>query len=204
MADISTLSPEEIKTLKDFLNLGRSLTSSLTSSQIASFASDMGEILPLLQTLSNPGIQKLLQALTECSDTLVELIQLVNTYHKAGTIRKGLELASLMGVVRDALSTRAVAKLAEDTNAFLVTVDQAAAQFGGLAGIQTALESAKKASKEAAQDTSSVGLMRLLKILREPQVQRGVKFLLHFAKHDSDRVGPSLPETGINPAEENL
>jgi hypothetical protein len=42
MADMTTLSPEEIKTLKDFLNLGRSLTSSLTSSQIASFASGMG------------------------------------------------------------------------------------------------------------------------------------------------------------------
>ena len=182
MADISTLSPEEIKTLKDFLNLGRSLTSSLTSSQIASLASGMGQIMPLLQTLSDPGIQKLLQALAESSGTVVDLIRLVDAYYKSGTIRKGLELATLLGVVRDALSTQAVAKLAEDTNALMVTVDQAAAQFGGLAGIQTALESAKEASKETAQDTSTVGLMRLLGALKEPEVQRVIKFLLHFAK----------------------
>ena len=185
MPEISTLSPEEIKTLKDFLNLGRSLISSLTSSQITSLASSIGEIMPLLQALSDPGIQKLLQALAESSDSLADLIRLVDTYFKSGTIHKGLELATLLGVVRDALSTPAVAKLAEDTNALMVTVDQATAQFGGLAGIQTALESAKEASKETAQDTSTVGLMRLLGALKEPHVQRGVKFLLHFARNIS-------------------
>ena len=185
MADIPTLSPEEIKTLRDFLNLGRSLISSLTSSQIASLASGMGEIMPLLQTLSGPAIQKLLQALAESSGTVVDLIRLVDTYYKSGTIGKGLEVATLLGVVMDALSTPAVAKLAEDTNALMVTVDQAAVQFGGLAGVQRALESAKEASKETAQDTSTIGLIRLLRALKESQVQRRIKFLLHFARNIS-------------------
>ncbi len=179
------LSPEEIETLKDFLNLGRSLTSSLTSSQITSLASGMGQILSLLQTLREPGIQNLVQVLAGSSSTLVDLIRLVDAYYKSGTIQKGLELATLLGVVRDALSTPAVAQLAEDTNAFMVTVDQAAAQFGGLAGIQSAIESAKEASKEATKDTRIIGIMGLLRALKEPQVQREIKFLLHFAKQIS-------------------
>lgn len=185
MTETSTLSPEEIETLKDFLNLGRALTSSLTSSQIASLASGLGEIIPLLQALSDPGIRKLIQVLAESSGTLTDLIQLVDTYYKSGTIRKGLEAATLLGVVRDALSTPAVARLAEAANALMVTGDQLAAEIGGFAGIQAVIKSAKEASKEAAQDSSTIGIVGLLRALKEPQVQKGIKFLLHFVNNIS-------------------
>ena len=95
MSETLTLSPDEIKTLKDFLNLGRSLTISLTSSQIVSLASSLGEIVPLLQALSNPDVQKLIKALAESSGTLADLIRLADTYYKSGTIRTALELVTL-------------------------------------------------------------------------------------------------------------
>jgi uncharacterized protein YjgD (DUF1641 family) len=182
LSETLTLSPDEIKTLKDFLNLGRALTTSLTSSQIVSLASGLGEIVPLLQALSNPETQKLIKALAESSGTLADLIQLVDTYYKSGTIKTALELLTLLGVLKDALSTPAVARLAEDANALMVTGDQLASELGGLEGIKKVITSAKEASKEAAQDRSTIGIMGLQRTLKEPQVQKGIKFLLHFAK----------------------
>ena len=182
MSETLTLSPEEIKTLKDFLNLGRSLTMSLTSSQIVSLASGLGEIVPLLQALSNPRVQKLIKALAESSESLGDLIRLLDTYHKSGAIKTALELATLLGVLRDALSTPAVAQLAENANALMVTGDQLIAELGGLDGIKKVITAAKEASQEAAQDRSSIGIMGLQKVLKEPEVQKGIKFLLHFAK----------------------
>ena len=182
MNETLTLSPEEIKTLKDFLNLGRSLTISLTSSQIVSLASGLGEIVPLLQTLGNPDVQKLIKALTESSGSLADLIKLADTYHKSGTIKTALELVTLLGVLRDALSTPAVAQLAENASTLMVTGDQLASELGGLEGIKKVIASAREASKEAALDRSTIGIMGLQRVLKEPQVQKGIKFLLHFAK----------------------
>ncbi len=182
MNETLTLSPEEIKTLKDFLNLGRSLTISLTPSQIVNLASGLGEILPLLQALSNPGIQRLIKTLAESSVTLGDLIQLLDAYHKSGTIKTALEAVTLLEVLRDALSTPAVARLAENANALMVTGDQLTSELGGLQGIKKVITAAKEASQEAAQDRSSIGFMGLQKVLKEPEVQKGIKFLLHFAK----------------------
>ncbi len=185
MSDNLPLSTQEVKTLRDFLNLGRALTSSLTSSQIASLASGLGELTPLLQNLSHPGAQRLVQVLTASSDTLADLIQLIVTYHKSGTIRNALELATLFGVVRDALSTPGVAHLAEAADRFMVTSDQVCAEVGGIEGVRGLIHSAKKACEEAEQDENRVGIMGLLKALKEPQVQKGIKFLLLFSKNIS-------------------
>ncbi len=182
LEDTSTLSAEEIKTLKDFLNLGRALTSSLTSSQIASLASGLGEILPLLQALSQPGFRKLILALSESSDTLGDLVELVTTYHQSGTIQDAFEWVTLLRVLRDALSTPAVAQLAETANRLMVTGDQLVSEVGGVEGIQSLITSAKEACKKAEEDKSTVRITRLLKGLREPGVQKGIKFLLYFAE----------------------
>ncbi len=182
MTETLTLSPEEIKTLKDFLNLGRSLTTTLTSSQIICLASSLGEILPLLHVLSNPEIQKLIKALEESSGTLADLIQLVDVYYKSGAMKAALELITLLGVLKDALSTPAVAQLAENASTLMVTGDQLASELGGLEGIKKVINFVKEASKETAQDRSTVGIMGLQRALKEPQVQKGIKFLLHFAK----------------------
>ncbi len=182
MEETSTLSIEETKTLRDFLNLGRALTSSLTSSQITSLVSGLGEILPLLQTLTDPGIQRLIVALSESSDALGDLVELVTTYHRSGAIRNALELITLLKVVKDALSTPSVAQLAESVNTLAVTGDQLVSEIGGVEGIQRLIESAKEACKEAEEDKSTVGMIGLLKALKEPGVQKGIKFLLHFAK----------------------
>jgi len=180
--ETQTLSPEEIKTLKDFLNLGRSLTISLTSSQIVSLASSLGEIVPLLQALSNEEVQKLIKALAESSGTLGDLIQLLDAYYKSGAIKTALEVVTLLGVLKDALSTPAVARLAENASTLMVTGDQLASELGGLEGIKKVITAGKEASKEAAQDRSTIGIMGLQRALKEPEVQKGIKFLLHFAK----------------------
>jgi len=182
LEETSTLSAEEIKTLRDFLNLGRALTSSLTSSQVASLASGLGEILPLLQTLSHPGIRKLILVLSESSEALGDLVELVTTYHESGAIQNALELVTLLRVVRDALSTPAVAQLAETVNNLAIAGDELVSEMGGIEGIQGLIKSAKEACKEAEEDKSTIGMTGLLRALKEPGVQKGIRFLLHFAK----------------------
>jgi uncharacterized protein YjgD (DUF1641 family) len=182
LSETLTLSPEEINTLRDFLNFGRSLTISLTSSQIVNLASGLREIVPLLQALSNPDAQKLIKALAESSGTLADLIRLADTYYKSGTIKTVLELVTLLGVLKDALSTPAVAHLAENASTLMVTGDQLIAELGGIEGIKKVIRAVREASDEAAQDRSTIGIMGLQKVLKEPEVQKGIKFLLHFAK----------------------
>jgi uncharacterized protein YjgD (DUF1641 family) len=177
-----TLSDEEIRTLKDFLNLGRALTSSLTPSQITSLASGLGEIFPLLQTLSDPGIRKLIGALSESSGALGDLVELVATYQQSGAIRNAFEAVTLLRVVRDSLSASAVTQLAEIANNLLATGDGLVSEMGGIEGIQCLIESAKEACKEAEKDKSTIGVTGLLKVLKEPAVQKGIKFLLHFSR----------------------
>ncbi len=182
MEETSTLSAEEIKTLRDFLNLGRALTSSLTSTQITNLASGLGQMLPLLSTLNGPGIRKLILALSESSGTLGELVELLAMYHQSGAIRNAFETVTLLKVVRDALSAPSVAQLAETVNDLAVTGDQLVSEIGGIEGIQGLIKSAKEACKEAEEDKSTIGMTGLLKVLREPGIQKGIKFLLHFAK----------------------
>ena len=184
MSETLALSPEEIETLKDFLNLGRALISSLTSSQMVSFASNLGEI---IQTLNHSGVRKLMNILVASSDDLADLILLIDTYHRSGAIKNALEMITLVGVIRDALSTRAVAKLAEDTNALMAAGDQLTAALGGLAGMQRLTSAVIEASKEAAQDTRTVGVIGLLQSLKEPQVQKGIRFFLHLARKLDER-----------------
>ncbi len=90
---------------------------------------------------------------------------------------------TLPDAVRNALSTGTVSRWAEEANRFLVMGDQLAAECGGIAGIETILKSARKASQEAAQDNRTIGLLGLLKVLKEPEIQKGIKFLLHFVKN---------------------
>jgi uncharacterized protein YjgD (DUF1641 family) len=182
LEETSKLSAEEIKALRDFLNLGRALTGSLTSSQITNLASGLGEILPLLQTLSHPGVRKLILVLSESSDALGDLVELVTTYHQSGTIQNALELVTLVKVVRDALSAPAVAQLAETASNLMVTGDQLVSEVGGVEGIQRLIKSAKEACREAEEDKGTIGITGLLKALKEPGVQKGIKSLIHFAK----------------------
>jgi uncharacterized protein YjgD (DUF1641 family) len=182
LEETSKLSAEEIKTLRDFLNLGRALTSSLTSSQITGLASGLGEILPLLQTLSHPGIRKLIVVLSESSDALGNLVELAATYHQSGAIRNALEWVTLLKVVRDALSTPTVAQLAETVNNLAVTGDQLVSEMEGIEGVQGFIKSAKEACKGAEEDKTTIGMTGLLKALKEPGVQKGIRFLLHFAR----------------------
>lgn len=183
MEETSKLSAEEIKTLKDFLHLGRALISSLTSSQITSLASGLGEILPLIESLNHPGVRKLIVAVSESSDALGDLVELAVTYHRSGAIRNALEWITLLKVFRDALSTPTVAQLAETLNHLAVTGDQLVLEVGGIEGIQRFIKSAKEARREAEEDKSTIGLTGLLRALREPGVQKGIKFLLHFARN---------------------
>lgn len=143
MSDTVTLSTDEIKAMRDFVNLGQALVSSLSSTQISRFASTLGEVLPLLQSLANPDVMRLVKVVAESAGSLAELIQLVTEYHKSGRIQQALELVTLVGVVKDALSSGSISGMARLTNDALVTVHQLATQLGGIEKLQELVNSTR-------------------------------------------------------------
>ncbi len=87
----------------------------------------------------------------------------MDTYHKSGAIETALEPATLLKVLKDALSTPAVARLAENANALMVASDQLTSSLGGLEGIEKVIRALKEASQEAAKDRGTIGIMGLQK-----------------------------------------
>lgn len=90
-----------------------------------------------------------------------------------------METLALPEAVRNALSTETIVRWAEKANHVLVTGSRLAAACGGVEGIKAAGEAARKAVQEAGEDRRTIGLLQALK---EPDIQRGIKILLHFAR----------------------
>lgn len=169
LRDDVTLTKEDIKVLKDLANR------EMTGNPVAANST--------LQNLADPNITKLIQEISAASGSLTELVRLMDAYQKSGTMQKVFELVTLLGIVRDALSTEVVAHIAENVNTLMVTGDQLITELGGVAEISSAIKSAKKASKEVAQDSGDIGVFGLFKALKEPSIQKGIKFLIHFARN---------------------
>jgi len=182
LTENAALTPEEMKTLKDLLNLGRALTNSLSSDQIAHLSAGLRELFPLLRTLRNPEVQKLIKALEESAGFLAELVPYEIAYCKAGVVGNVMETIALLGAIRNALSTETIVRWAENANNVLVTGSQLAAACGGMEGIKAAGEAARQAAHEAGEDRRTIGIIGLLQALKEPEIQKGIKFLLHFAR----------------------
>lgn len=173
------LSEEELKTFKDMINLARALMSSVTGAQIAGLAARIGEIMPVLDALSSPRV---MNALSQAGDDIADLIDVVVSYHRSGTIRKALELVTFLSVLREALSTPAVARMAESANEFLLAGNQLLTELERVGGVKGLAAAAREASLEAERDQRTVGAAGLLRALKEPDVQKAIKFFLHFLK----------------------
>lgn len=176
------LSREEVAAARDLVNLGRALGGSLTSAQVSRLAAAAGELLPLVDALQAPGVRRLAEALAESAGDLAEVVRLVASYHRAGQIQRGLELLTVVSVLQGALGTPAVGRLAETAGAVLVAADRLAAEVGGVEALDRAGRAAGSARRQAAADTPALGALGLLRELRDPAVQRGVKYGLAFLK----------------------
>lgn len=173
------LSDDELKTFKDMINLARALMSSVSGSQIAGLSARIGEFMPVLEVLTSPRVTN---ALSRAGDDLADLIDLIIRYHRSGTIRKALELITFFSVLSEALSTASVARMAESANEFLLAGDQLLSGIECVGGVKGLARALKEASLEAEQDQGTIGVVGLLRVLKEPDVQRATKFFLHFLK----------------------
>jgi uncharacterized protein YjgD (DUF1641 family) len=180
------LSPEELRTLREFLNFGRALVSSVTSSQIASVAAASGQI---AETINRRGLDRLIQTVAECSDSLAGVVRLVDEYYRSGTIKNALDMIAFLGSLKDALSAHAVARMAEGANRAMSMADQVTAVVGGLEGAERVARCAVESAKDTGRDDRTIGTIALLRSLKEPQVQRGIKFLLHMARRLNEEAG---------------
>lgn len=182
MSENLTLSPDETQTLKEFLNLARALKDSLSTEFIVKTAGSLGELMPLLDLLQDKEMHTLLVTLSDSAGNLSEILKLINEYYTSGALNSALELIALLGAVKNALTTESVAKMAENLSSAMVIGDKVTAQVGRLGEVQTLLDAAKYASKEAEADTGKIGIYGLLKMIGEPEVQKGLKFMMYFLK----------------------
>jgi uncharacterized protein YjgD (DUF1641 family) len=173
------LSDDELQTLKDMLNVARALISSVSAAQITALAARIGELMPVLEAVLNPRV---LNSLSHAGDDIADLIDLIISYHQSGTFKKALELITLASVLREALSTPTVEHLAASANDILISGNQLVGELQAVGGMGGLLAAAKKASLQAEQDQRAIGAVGLLRALKEPEVQKAIKFLLHFLK----------------------
>ena len=183
MDEQATLSPEEVETLRNFLNAGQAVTGSLSSSQIAALAGAASEVLPTLQRLASPEVQRLVTAVADSADSLAGWVRTASEYVKAGQLESALELLTLLGVLRAAVGTSTVSSLAETASALLVSADQLASSFGGADGVRALLAAVPRAREQTERDYRTLGVLGLARALKQPGVQRGVKFLLHLLEN---------------------
>lgn len=173
------LSDDELKTLKDVLNMGRALISSVSGSQITGMAARLGEIVPALETISSP---RFMQSLSNAGDDIADIIDLIVVYHKSGILKKALDLITFLSVVRDALSDRAVADMAESVNEILLKNHALLSELQAMGGVGHLLAAAREASVRTDQDQRTLGSVGLLRSLKEPEVQKSIKFIVNFLR----------------------
>lgn len=181
------LSDDELKTLRDVLNVGQALISSASPSQVAGLAGRIGEIMPALEIASSP---RMAQSLSRAGDDIADLIDLMVTYHKSGTFKKALDLVTFVSVIRDALSTPTATHLAESANEFLLKSHRLVSELSCIGGVEGLMAAADEASAQTEQDKGTIGFVGLLRALKEPEVQRAIKFLLHFLRIIGKRAQP--------------
>ncbi len=118
-----------------------------------------------------------LRLLSESAEELPEIMKLLQEYHRSGTLRRALEIMTLLSVIIDSIGTETIVRFAKAANSAILSADRLLSHVQLPVAAATIAEAARKAE----QDNRSLGVTGLLRALKEPSVQKALKFLLHFA-----------------------
>jgi uncharacterized protein YjgD (DUF1641 family) len=185
LADAIAENPEAVATfvrrldavneLLDVLALGESALTDEMAVELAGTGATLAESADGLATEETVTLAETVGAngaeLSEAMETVVEL-------QRSGTLQEIAELAEVISLVTDALDDEMVASLA-GTGSALGEVADTAAEPDTREGVERLLESVGDAERA---DVEPVGTLGLVRSLRDPEVKRGLGYLLTVAR----------------------
>lgn len=150
-----------------------------TVDRLATLAERLGNV---LDTLTSPEVLALAEQVRTSAPALTRLLRRLEELDRTGALDLLLDLAGALGALSHSLSDAMVQRAADTLRSVAEVGDLAVSS--GLADRAPALAAAlRQAGAEAAADPGRLGLFGLIRALRDPEVQRSLKFLLAVARH---------------------
>jgi uncharacterized protein YjgD (DUF1641 family) len=165
---------DAVNELLDVLSLGESALDDEMVRELSATGSTLAESADALATAETVALA---ETLGENGDELQDALDTLLALQRSGTLDDLAELAAVGSLASAALDDEMVTSLA-GTGASLGEVAQTAADDDTRNGIETVLESIGEAESEPPKQVGVVGMVRGL---RDPEVQHGLGYLLAVA-----------------------
>jgi len=177
--------PEEVVAFVERLGLVNELldttalaTAALDDEMVVRLAGTSSLLAESADGLATPGTARLAASVGENADDLEHALETLLRLERAGTLAELAELADAVTLLTAALDDEMVVRLAR-TGCSLGEMADTAAEPETARGIQRLLAAVGEAGGEPPEEVGAVGLVRAL---RDPEVRRGMGFLLALAR----------------------
>ncbi len=112
-----------------------------------------------------------------------ELVQTLVVLKEKNVLQDLIEVGTFVSSATRALNTGAVVKLAGIAGTAAELGDRVFADMGGLDTVHNLLDAVEDTQEQVKKDNSKVGIGSLLKLMKDPEVQKGLKFMLTLLKN---------------------
>ena len=112
-----------------------------------------------------------------------ELVQTLVVLKEKNVLQDLIDVGTFVSSATRALNTGAVVKLAGIAGTAAELGDRVFADMGGLDTVHNLLDAVEDTQEQVKKDNSKVGIGSLLKLMKDPEVQKGLKFMLTLLKN---------------------
>jgi len=169
---------ERLGLLNELLDTTALATAALDDEMVTRLAGTSSLLAESADGLATPGTARLAASVGENAEDLEGALETLVRLERAGTLDELAELADAATLLTAALDDEMVMRLAR-TGSSLGEVADTAAEPETARGIQRLLGAVGEAGGEPPEPVGAVGLVRAL---RDPEVKRGMGFLLALAR----------------------
>jgi uncharacterized protein YjgD (DUF1641 family) len=169
---------ERLGLLNELLDTTSLATAALDDEMVTRLAGTSSLLAESADGLATPGTARLAASVGENAEDLEGALETLVRLERAGTLDELAELADAATLLTAALDDEMVMRLAR-TGSSLGEVADTAAEPETARGIQRLLGAVGEAGGESPEAVGAVGLVRAL---RDPEVKRGMGFLLALAR----------------------
>lgn len=161
--------------------LAGAASASVTGAMVEHIAALAERSATALDTLTDPDVLALLQQLRQSAPNLTRTLKRVDDLATSGVLDTLLELAEVVHIARLSMSDTTVERLGDSVRTLAEVADTL--MTSGLPAAAPGLVAAVDAAREeAARNPESIGIFSLLRVLKEPQLQFGLKFMLALVR----------------------
>ncbi|ATY84289.1 hypothetical protein CVV65_04425 [Kyrpidia spormannii] len=161
----------KLGTLDTALTLAHMAADAMTDETIDHMTEKLEKASVLLDVLSDSRLPGLLDKLLAASESLGRLLDRIVQMEKNGSLNKLLDLAETAGILTDAMTEPTLELVTQKMLRGVETLDR----------VETALNLAM--AEDARTPAARIGAMGLLGMLKEPEMQTGIRVLRLFLKH---------------------